>query len=101
MEETCKPLFSFGVIADVQYGDKDDNREFFIPSHCIYLIRKIESNGGFHFFLVCHKFHVSEFVSFIIAYNFVVGAWELLHCMQLCWSSLGASSLHEICWDDL
>ncbi|CAK9194490.1 unnamed protein product [Sphagnum troendelagicum] len=25
MEETCKPLFSFGVIADVQYGDKDDN----------------------------------------------------------------------------
>jgi hypothetical protein len=35
MEETCKPLFSFGVIADVQYGDKDDNREFFIPSHYI------------------------------------------------------------------
>jgi hypothetical protein len=60
MEETCKPLFSFGVIADVQYGDKDDKREFFIPSHYIDLIRKIESKAG----LVCHKFHVSRFVSF-------------------------------------
>ncbi len=81
MEETCKPLFSFGVIADVQYGDKDDNREFFIPSHCIYLIRKIESNGEFDLFFVCHKFHVSGFVSFI-------------HCIQFCRWGLGASSFH-------
>lgn len=88
MEETCKPLFSFGVIADVQYGDKDDNREFFIPSHYIYLIRKIESKGGFDLFFclpqiscfrICelHSLHTILLLglgSFFIACNFVGGA---------------------------
>jgi hypothetical protein len=88
MEETCKPLFSFGVIADVQYGDKDDNREFFIPSHCIDLIRKIESKGGFDFFFglpqiscfwICelHSLHTILLLgpgSFFIACNFIGGA---------------------------